>query len=197
MRAEGAQLKEALAARNMKSGGTLRQRAERLMLCRGKALSDLPATVFVKGAVPASLQDPARRAKHLAFAHTLASQEARIGAVAESLNAQPGTVIDNTAQWVVKKQAQNYDELKADLEREDLDDAPEGSDAEVRLPPPVAFVTCWLSSVICTLTCMTTLPAVSMALQGLTPTCAAPLDSALCGGTRSSVLPDLAGHLAR
>jgi splicing factor 3A subunit 3 len=116
----------------MKSGGTHRQKAERLMLCHGRELSSLPASVFVKGAQPAGAQDAAKRAKHLAFALSIALSEAKVAAVAESLNAQPGTVIDNTAQWVVKKQAQNYDELKADLEREDLDDAPEGSDAEVR-----------------------------------------------------------------
>lgn len=115
-------------ARNMKCGGTQRQKAERLMLCRGKALSELPVTVFVKGAAPAQALDPEKREKHLAFSRSFALLEAQAAAVAESLS----TVVDNTATWVMKKQAQNYEELKADLEREDLDDAPEGSDEDVR-----------------------------------------------------------------
>lgn len=50
-------LKEALQALGLKCGGTLRQRAERLMLTKGKRLEDLDKSLFAKGAAPA-VSDP-------------------------------------------------------------------------------------------------------------------------------------------
>ena len=46
-------LKEALAALGLKCGGTLRQRAERLMQAKGKKLEELDRSLFAKGAAPA------------------------------------------------------------------------------------------------------------------------------------------------
>lgn len=46
-------LKEALQALGLKCGGTLRQRAERLMLTKGKQLEELDKSLFAKGAAPA------------------------------------------------------------------------------------------------------------------------------------------------
>lgn len=46
-------LKEALQALGLKCGGTLRQRAERLMLTKGKRLEELDKSLFAKGAAPA------------------------------------------------------------------------------------------------------------------------------------------------
>lgn len=45
-------LKEALQALGMKCGGTLRQRAERLMQTKGKRPEELDKSLFAKGSMP-------------------------------------------------------------------------------------------------------------------------------------------------
>lgn len=60
-------LKEALQAVGLKSGGTMRQRAERLMLLRGTTLEQLDRKHFAPGAVPAV------RSASLSPAHILLS----------------------------------------------------------------------------------------------------------------------------
>ena len=45
--------KEALQALGFKCGGTLRQRAERLMAAKGRRLEELDRSLFAKGAAPA------------------------------------------------------------------------------------------------------------------------------------------------
>ena len=46
-------LKDALAKLGLKCGGTLRQRAERLILTKTKSLEELDRKLFAKGVVPA------------------------------------------------------------------------------------------------------------------------------------------------
>lgn len=128
MRAGDEKVKAALAARNMKVGGTALQRAQRLMLAAGKQLHELPANVFVPGAAPAAALGEAGRAKQLAAAKRLANIECKILAVVESL----GPVIDDTRAWVEKKLAQNYEELKQDIERDDFDVGDAADSDEVR-----------------------------------------------------------------
>lgn len=123
-------LKAALSARNMKCGGTPQQRAERLFQCRGRQLHELPANLFAKGGAPAAALDEATRNKRIQAGKHTANIEAKVLAVVESL----GAVIEDTQAWVEKKLAQNYDELKQDIEREDFDAGPEDSDEEVREP---------------------------------------------------------------
>jgi splicing factor 3A subunit 3 len=122
-------IKAALAARHMKCGGTAQQRAERLFLCRGRQLQDLPASAFVKGAAPAAALDEATKERRLRVAKHTANAEAKIVALVENL----GPVIEDTQAWVEKKLAQNYDELKQDIEREDFDVGNEDSEEEVSI----------------------------------------------------------------
>eukprot|EP00892_Ulva_mutabilis_P000046 jgi/Ulvmu1/10041/UM059_0091.1 len=119
-------LKSALSARHMKCGGTPQQRAERLFQCRGRQLQELPANLFTKGAAPAAALNEAARNKRIQAAKHTANIEAKVLAVVDSL----GAVIEDTQAWVEKKLAQNYDELKQDIEREDFDVGPEDSDEE-------------------------------------------------------------------
>lgn len=49
-------LKEALAALGMKTGGTVRQRAERLFLTRDTPLDSIERKHFAKGGAPAALR---------------------------------------------------------------------------------------------------------------------------------------------
>ena len=127
-------VRAALAARNMKVGGTALQRAQRLMQAAGKQLHELPANVFVPGTAPAAALGEAACAKQLAAAKRLANIECKVLAVVESL----GPVIDDTRAWVEKKLAQNYEELKQDIERDDFDIGGDADSDEVR---------CWLCAV--------------------------------------------------
>ena len=143
----------------MKAGGTPQQRADRLFLCSGKALADLPASVFVPGGAPAATLGAAARQKRLAAARQLANLECKVLAVVDSL----GPVVDDTHSWVEKKLAQNYEELKQDMEREDFDIGGDDSDEEVRLQMLDTFVSpiadhfvglVWLGKgAVCTVAC--------------------------------------------
>lgn len=72
-------LKEALAALGLKTGGTLRQRAERLWLTRGTPLEALEAKHFAKGAAPAAVRTPGQSARQAAAAKQAALLEAKVG----------------------------------------------------------------------------------------------------------------------
>ena len=78
MRAGGERLKEALAALGLKTGGTLRQRAERLWLTRGAPLEALDKKHFAKGAAPAALRTPAELARQAAAAKEAALLEGKV-----------------------------------------------------------------------------------------------------------------------
>ena len=52
-------VKEALQALGLKCGGTLRQRAKRLMSTKGRRLEELDKSLFAKGAAPAVSQPAA------------------------------------------------------------------------------------------------------------------------------------------
>ena len=121
-------VKAALQARNLKVGGTPLQRAQRLILCATKPLRELPASAFVAGAAPAATLGEGARTKRLAAAQQVANVECKVLAVVESL----GAVVDDTHGWVEKKLAQNYEELKQDIGREDFDIGGDDSDEEVR-----------------------------------------------------------------
>ena len=71
-------IKEALAKLGLKTGGTLRQRAERLFLTRDTPLAELDRKHFVKGAAPASLLSPDESACQRAIALEAALLEAKV-----------------------------------------------------------------------------------------------------------------------
>lgn len=125
----------------MKVGGTPMQRAERLFLCASMPLDKLPVKVFAKGGAPAAALSDAQRSKRLARAREVALVECKALAVVESL----GAIVEDTHHWVEKKLAQNYEELKQDMEREDFDIGGDDSDEEVR--PVLCFVL--LTGIVC------------------------------------------------
>ena len=73
-------IKESLAKLGLKTGGTLRQRAERLFLTRDTPLAELDRKHFVKGAAPAALMSPEERARQHAAALEAALLEAKVNA---------------------------------------------------------------------------------------------------------------------
>ena len=74
-------LKEALAALGLKSGGTPRQRAERLFLTAGTPLEKLDRKHFAKGAAPAALRSAAESVQLRAAARETALLEAKASVV--------------------------------------------------------------------------------------------------------------------
>ena len=73
-------IKEALAKLGLKTGGTLRQRAERLFLTRDVPLAELDKKHFAKGAAPVSLLSQEERERHSALVLEAALLEAKVRA---------------------------------------------------------------------------------------------------------------------
>lgn len=72
-------IKEALAKLGLKTGGTLRQRAERLFLTRDVPLAELDKRHFVKGAAPAGALSVEERDRQEAMMLEAALLEAKVG----------------------------------------------------------------------------------------------------------------------
>lgn len=103
-------VKEALQALGLKCGGTLRQRAERLMLTKGKRLEELDKSLFAKGTLPAATKSAAKQEQRVAAARTVALLEAKARRLCDMLS----SVIEDTKGRIEKKQAQTYEELVAE-----------------------------------------------------------------------------------
>eukprot|EP00873_Tetraselmis_striata_P024256 jgi/Tetstr1/444520/TSEL_032399.t1 len=119
-------LKEALQALGLKAGGTLEQRAERLMLTKDRPLESLDRKLFAKGVTPAAVMSEAERAKVRTAAREAAALEGRVALMVRML----ATVVDETVANVEKKQARTYDELQAELEEAEEAELEEDSDEE-------------------------------------------------------------------
>ncbi|KAK9906790.1 hypothetical protein WJX75_008099 [Coccomyxa subellipsoidea] len=120
-------LKEALAALGLKSGGTLRQRAERLFLTRDTPLTQLDRKHFAKGAAPAAVRSAEENARISAAAQDTALLEAKVKLWSEVF----ASVIEDTKGYVEKKQASTYEEIVAEQEQKAEEDAAaEDSDEE-------------------------------------------------------------------
>ncbi len=78
MRAGPERLKEALAALGMKTGGTVRQRAERLFLTRDTPLEQIDRKHFAKGSAPAALRSAEERQRVRSAAAETALLEAKV-----------------------------------------------------------------------------------------------------------------------
>ncbi|GAB4814775.1 hypothetical protein N2152v2_001821 [Parachlorella kessleri] len=116
-------LKEALAALGLKCGGTLQQRAERLMAVKGKDLSQVDRALFAKGQGPQAGQgSEAERRRQGEAARATALLEAKLRRLAELL----GSVIEDTKGRIEKRQAQTYEEMLQEQQEAEEEAAPEG-----------------------------------------------------------------------
>ena len=114
-------LKTALSALGLKCGGTLRQRAERLMAIKGKKLEEIDQSLFAKGKQrPAAALSPEERARAEETAKAVAFMEARVSRQCEHLSG----VIADTLGRIEKRQAQTYEEMVAEAEAEEEEDLP-------------------------------------------------------------------------
>jgi splicing factor 3A subunit 3 len=112
-------LKAALSALGLKCGGTLQQRAERLMAAKGKRLDEVDPSLFAKGAKPTDAMPAEERERVEASARVTALQEAWVGRLCEQLAA----VIGDTLGRIEKRQAQTYEEMVAEAEAEEEEEA--------------------------------------------------------------------------
>lgn len=112
-------LKAALAALGLKCGGTLRQRAERLMSVKGKRLEDIDPKLFAKGPRPLAALPPEEQEKATAAARAVAFEEARLRRLCEMLS----SVLADTLGRIEKRQAQTYEEMLAEQEAEEEEEA--------------------------------------------------------------------------
>ena len=74
-------LKEVLQALGLKSGGTLRQRAERLLLTKNTPLDKLDRKHFARGAVPATVLEPQQAAALEEASRTAALAETKVSSL--------------------------------------------------------------------------------------------------------------------
>lgn len=102
-------IKEALVALGLKAGGSLAQKADRLMQTKGKSLGELDRKLFAKGGKPARDEQDARRRQELSEA--VALSETKIGVL---LGLMESTLRD-TRRQVEKKATSTYEELVADM----------------------------------------------------------------------------------
>jgi len=108
-------LKEALVALGLKAGGSVSQKAERLMKTKGKKLEDLDRKLFAKGKAPA--RSEAEAAERQAACEAVALLECKVAAMAGLL----APTVQATRAQVEKKATSTYEEFAADMQdqRED------------------------------------------------------------------------------
>ena len=116
----GDRIKEALVALGLKAGGSLSQKAERLMATKGKTLEELDRKLFAKGKKPVRNAEEAQR--RLSLSKAIALLEWRIRALMQLME----KTLSDTKKQVEKKATSTYEELVADME--ELQDKGQGDD---------------------------------------------------------------------
>eukprot|EP00891_Asterochloris_glomerata_P009690 jgi/Astpho2/9690/Aster-03682 len=122
-------LKSALQALGLKCGGTLRQRAERLMLTKTTPLEQLDQKLFVKGAAPQAALSQQQRIRQSAAAKETALLEIKISTLCGDKNLL-GRVLEDTQGNIEKKQARSYEEMLAEQEEAEQEAGASDSDEE-------------------------------------------------------------------
>lgn len=122
-------LKDALAKMGLKCGGTMRQRAERLMLTKTVPLEKLDRKLFAKGVVPAAARDSEQAVKQKATAKEAALLEYKIRLLLTDKGLL-GKVLEDTVSNIEKKQARTYEELQAEQAEAEEEAAASDSDEE-------------------------------------------------------------------
>jgi len=136
-------LKAALLSLGLKCGGTLRQRAERLLAVKGKTLENIDPSLFAKGSRPAAALSFEERARVEENARAVAFIEAKISRLCEQLSA----VIADTLGRIEKRQAQTYEEMLAEAEAEEEEELPledgEGDEEDEYIYNPLKLPLGW------------------------------------------------------
>ncbi|KAH7557788.1 hypothetical protein JRO89_XS11G0220500 [Xanthoceras sorbifolium] len=132
-------LKEALAALGLKSGGTVQQRAERLLLTKDTPLEKLDRKHFAKGSRGAEQNGVAAAPHEVNNLKEIALMEAKIKKLCDLLY----ETIERTKQNVEKKQALTYEEMEAEREEEETQVDTESDDDEQQIYNPLKLPMGW------------------------------------------------------
>ncbi|KAG1367555.1 hypothetical protein COCNU_14G000230 [Cocos nucifera] len=127
---------EALAARGLKTGGTLRQRAERLFLTKYTPLEQLDRKHFAKGSRGSEQNGVAEETNSK---KEIALLEAKMQRLCELLK----ETIIQTTENVIKKQALTYEEMEAEREEEEVQADTESDDEEQQIYNPLKLPMGW------------------------------------------------------
>ncbi|ESR35432.1 splicing factor SF3a60-like [Citrus sinensis] len=133
-------LKEELAAKGLKSGGTLQQRAERLFLTKHTPLDKLDKKHFAKGARGKEQNGVAPATQEVGNLKDIALMEAKMKKLCDLLS----ETIERTIQNVQKKQALTYEEMEAEREeQEETQVDTESDDEEQQIYNPLKLPMGW------------------------------------------------------
>lgn len=133
-------LKEELAAKGLKSGGTLQQRAERLFLTKHTPLDKLDKKHFAKGARGKEQNGVAPAPQEVGNLKDIALMEAKMKKLCDLLS----ETIERTIQNVQKKQALTYEEMEAEREeQEETQVDTESDDEEQQIYNPLKLPMGW------------------------------------------------------
>ncbi|KAG8097958.1 hypothetical protein GUJ93_ZPchr0013g37249 [Zizania palustris] len=130
-------LKEALAARGLKSGGTIQQRAERLFLLKHTPLEQLDRKHFVKGS-HSSVSDNGNNIKDN-LKKEIALMEVKMRRLCELLD----EVIVRTKENAEKKLTLTYEEMEAEREEEEVQADSESDDEDQQIYNPLKLPMGW------------------------------------------------------
>jgi len=140
----GERLKAILASIGLKCGGTPRQRAERLMMVKGKSIDEIDKSLFAKG--HSSRPDIKAKATgaEIESLRTIALKEFTLKYMLRLLDREYRATIDR----IEKRQAQTYEEFLADMEAEQAEDQPvafgdEGDDEDEYIYNPLKLPLGW------------------------------------------------------
>ncbi|XP_051142789.1 splicing factor SF3a60 homolog [Andrographis paniculata] len=132
-------LKEALAALGLKTGGTVRQRAERLFLTKNTPLEKLDKKHFAKNSRRPEQNGGAVAIQPSEDAKEIALMEAKIKKLCELLS----ETIVRTKENVEKKHALTYDEIVQEREEDEVEPEPESDDEDQQIYNPLKLPMGW------------------------------------------------------
>ncbi|XP_074570094.1 splicing factor SF3a60 homolog [Curcuma longa] len=129
-------LKEALATLGLKTGGTLKQRAERLFLTKDTPLEQLDKKHFAKNS---RNSEKNVATDQISSKKEIALMEAKLHHLCDLLT----EVIDQTKENIEKKQALTYEEMEAEREEEVIQADTESDDEEQQIYNPLKLPMGW------------------------------------------------------
>uniref|UniRef100_A0A1D1XTF9 Splicing factor 3A subunit 3 n=1 Tax=Anthurium amnicola TaxID=1678845 RepID=A0A1D1XTF9_9ARAE len=132
-------LKEALAAQGLKTGGTVRQRADRLFLTKHTPLEKLDRKHFAKNSHVSEQNGAAPTPQPNGPVKEIALLENKMQKMCELLQ----ETIVQTKENVEKKQALTYEEMEAEREEEEIQADTESDDEEQQIYNPLKLPMGW------------------------------------------------------
>nr|XP_011469280.1 PREDICTED: splicing factor 3A subunit 3-like isoform X2 [Fragaria vesca subsp. vesca] len=132
-------LKEALASMGLKVGGTIQQRAERLLLTKDTPLEKLDKKHFAKGSRGSAQNGAAVAPQQVGMLKEIAFLEAKLKKLSDLLS----EAIERTKDNIVKKQALTYEEIAAEREDEETQADTESDDDEQQIYNPLKLPMGW------------------------------------------------------